>query len=38
VPLAEDVHELPTMSKQKHGPWQRFGDLVYGGRRSVSFL
>jgi aryl-alcohol dehydrogenase-like predicted oxidoreductase len=25
-----DVLELPPMSKQERGQWQRFGDLVYG--------
>jgi aryl-alcohol dehydrogenase-like predicted oxidoreductase len=25
-----EVLELPRMSKQKRGQWQRFGDLVYG--------
>jgi aryl-alcohol dehydrogenase-like predicted oxidoreductase len=25
-----DVLELPPMSKQERGQWERFGDLVYG--------
>jgi aryl-alcohol dehydrogenase-like predicted oxidoreductase len=30
-----DVLELPPMSKQKCGQWQRFGDLVYGAGKGA---
>jgi len=30
-----DVLELPPMSKHERGQWQRFGDLVYGGRKGA---
>src|SRR5262249_2660705 len=30
-----DVLELPPMSKQKRGHWQRFGDLVYGAGKEA---
>ena len=30
-----DVLELPPMSKQKRGQWQRFGDLVYGAGKGA---
>lgn len=30
-----DVLELPPMTKQKRGHWQRFGDLVYGAGKAA---
>jgi hypothetical protein len=30
-----DVLELPAMSKQQRGYWQRFGDLVYGAGKGA---
>jgi aryl-alcohol dehydrogenase-like predicted oxidoreductase len=30
-----DVLALPPMSKQERGPWQRFGDLVYGAGKGA---
>jgi aryl-alcohol dehydrogenase-like predicted oxidoreductase len=30
-----DVLELPPMSKQERGQWQRFGDLVYGAGKGA---
>jgi hypothetical protein len=29
------VLELPPMSKQERGHWQRFGDLVYGAGKGA---
>ena len=30
-----DVLDLPRMSKQKRGQWQRFGDLVHGAGKGM---
>jgi aryl-alcohol dehydrogenase-like predicted oxidoreductase len=30
-----DVLELPTMSQQERGKWERFGDLVYGAGKAA---